>query len=184
MNTQKTLLVVLFSITALLLLCSLELKKEMSSNSFEKIDFGHGSNVDKPSSILMYENLEKYSDEYDIPKHIIYNIAFLETTYKGPFDWSYNPARTSPVGAVGPMQIMPATANGICDRKVSVNKLKTDIQFNIETSVKLLRKLYKKYGDWEVVCGCYNTGKPIINEYARFCEKNKDYQKNWRYISR
>ena len=75
---------------------------------------------------------------------------------------------------------MPSTADYVCNKKVSVKKLKTDIRFNIETSVKLLQKLYKKYGDWGIVCGCYNTGRPMINDYARFCEKNKDYQKNWK----
>ena len=182
MNTQKILLVVLFSITVLVLLCSHELKQDFTYKSFDRIDFGHGSEINKPSSILMYENLEKYSDEYEIPKHIIYNIAFLETRYEGPFDWGYNPARTSPVGAVGPMQVMPSTADYVCNKKVSVKKLKTDIRFNIETSVKLLQRLYKKYGDWGIVCGCYNTGRPMINDYARFCEKNKDYQKNWKYL--
>lgn len=182
MSIQKTLLVVLFSIAVIVLLCSNELKKDITYKSFDRIDFGHSSDINKPSSILMYENLEKYSKEYKIPKHIIYNIAFLETRYEGPFDWGYNPERTSPVGAVGPMQVMPSTADYICHKKVSVKKLKTDIRFNIETSVKLLQILYKKYGNWEIVCGCYNTGRPMINDYARFCEKNKNYQKNWKYL--
>jgi soluble lytic murein transglycosylase-like protein len=80
------------------------------------------------------------------------------------------------------MQVMPSTADYICHKKVSVKKLKTDIRFNIETSVKLLQILYKKYGNWEIVCGCYNTGRPMINDYARFCDKNKNYQKNWKYL--
>ena len=45
--------------------------------------------------------------------------------------------------------------------------------------MKLLRKLHDKYGDWEIVCGCYNTGKPLINDYARFCANTYDYQDNW-----
>jgi soluble lytic murein transglycosylase-like protein len=77
------------------------------------------------------------------------------------------------------MQIMPSTADLIRKENTSNKKLKTDIELNISISAKLLRKLYDKYGDWEIVCGCYNTGKPIINEYAHFCATNKNYQKNW-----
>ena len=45
--------------------------------------------------------------------------------------------------------------------------------------MKLLRRLHDKYGDWEIVCGCYNTGKPLVNDYARFCVNTFDYQDNW-----
>ncbi len=135
--------------------------------------------VENPIPLEMYENLEKYSNEYDIPKHVFYNIAYLETRYRGPFDWNYNPYLVSSAGALGPMQIMPSTADLICKENTSNKKLKTDIELNISISAKLLRKLYDKYGDWEIVCGCYNTGKPIINEYAHFCATNKNYQKNW-----
>lgn len=182
MKPQKILLTVLFSIATIVLLCSLEVKPDVEDKNSEVVEFGHTGDINKPTSMVMYENLEKYSKEYDIPKYIIYNIAFLETRYEGPFDWTYDPARTSCVGAVGPMQIMPSTANSIHKTSVPVSKLKTDVEFNIVTSVKLLRKLYNKYGNWGLVCGCYNTGKPIINGYARFCESNKNYQKNWVYL--
>lgn len=143
------------------------------------IEYKRNNGGNSPSSINMYENLEKYSDSFKIPKHIIYNIAYKETRYRGPFDWKYKHCLTSPVGAVGPMQVMPSTANMIHGKKISVKKLKNNIEFNIETSAKLLHKLFKKYGDWKIVCGCYNTGKPIVNGYAEFCSGNEDYQKNW-----
>lgn len=73
---------------------------------------------------------------------------------------------------------MPTTSRSI-NGELSKTKLKLDLEYNISTSVKLLRKLYEKWGDWEIVCGCYNTGKPIINEYARYCANFRDYEKNW-----
>lgn len=182
MRPQKILLVVLFSIATIVVLCSLEMKTESSYKTFGGFGFGHEGKISKPTSMVMYENLEKYSNDYEIPKHIIYNIAYLETRYGGPFDWAYNPAKTSCVGAVGPMQVMPSTANLIRKEHVPVNKLKTDVEFNIETSAKLLKRLYQKYGNWEIVCGCYNTGRPIVNGYSKFCNSNKDYQKNWVYL--
>jgi soluble lytic murein transglycosylase-like protein len=137
------------------------------------------SDVKSPISIQMYEYIEKYSDEYNIPKYVAYNVAYKETTYMGPFHWNYNPARISCVGALGPMQIMPMTSYSINKVKYPNHKIMTDIELNIKTSMKLLRKLHNKYGDWNVVCGCYNTGRPIVNEYGRYCGTNKDYKSKW-----
>ncbi len=77
------------------------------------------------------------------------------------------------------MQIMPGTAKMVQKYIVPNDKLKTDIKLNVEISMKLLRKLYDKYHNWAVVCGCYNTGKPMINDYARYCINNLNYQSKW-----
>jgi soluble lytic murein transglycosylase-like protein len=140
------------------------------------------SDLNSPTPLKMYELIDHYSNIYKIPKHIAFNVAYLETRYKGPFDWKYKPGQTSFAGAVGPMQIMPSTANYIHKQSISKNKLKNNIELNIKTSMKLLNKLYDRYGDWKIVCGCYNTGRPIINGYASFCVNNINYQKNWVYI--
>ena len=132
-----------------------------------------------PNSIKMYNSIEKYSKIYNIPLYIAYNIAYLETSYEGPFDWGYNQKRTSSCGALGPMQIMPLTAKMINGGPINPSKLKSDIEVNVETSMKLLSHLYETYKDWSIVCGAYNTGKPVINNYAKFCVENTDYQKNW-----
>jgi soluble lytic murein transglycosylase-like protein len=137
------------------------------------------SDVKSPKCIQMYEYIERYSDEYNIPKYVAYNVAFKETTYMGPFHWNYNPSRTSCVGALGPMQIMPTTSYSINKVKYPNEKIMNDIRLNIETSMKLLRKLHNRYGDWSLVCGHYNTGRPIVNEYGRYCGTNKDYKSKW-----
>lgn len=182
--SAKTIIVsLIFLISSITIITGISLfnKKNVIRNHIIEYKKNHGGNT--PSSIDMYENLEKYSDSFNIPKYIIYNIAYKETHYRGPFDWKYKPGLTSCVGAVGPMQVMPSTANMIHGKKISVKKLKNDIEFNIATSAELLNKLFKKYGDWKIVCGCYNTGKPIVNGYAEFCSENKDYQKNWVYVN-
>jgi soluble lytic murein transglycosylase-like protein len=129
-----------------------------------------------PPCLQMYFYIEKYSEEFDIPKSFAYGIAFYETRYEGPFHWKYDPARTSSVGALGPMQIMPATSRLINKETVSTEKLKTDIAYNIRTSMKLLRRLYDKYQDWKIVFGAYNTGRPMINGYAI---NVYNYKPNW-----
>jgi hypothetical protein len=42
--------------------------------------------------------------------------------------------------------------------------------------MKVLRKLYNKYGDWKTVFGCYNTGRPCVNGYA---VRVYNHQINW-----
>jgi soluble lytic murein transglycosylase-like protein len=124
----------------------------------------------------MYFYIEKYAEEFSIPKSYAYGIAYCETRYNGPFHWDYNPARTSSVGALGPMQVMPATSRLINKEKVTKEKLKNDIAYNVRTSMKLLRRLHDKYKDWKLVFGAYNTGRPMINQYAL---NVYNYQPNW-----
>jgi len=125
--------------------------------------------VDKnsPPSIQMAYYIQKYAAEYDIPTNYAFGIAYAETRYEGPYQWTYNPHQVSCAGAVGPMQIMPSTGQyNWKDRTVTREMLLNDIEFNVHTSMKLLRKLYNIYGDWKTVFGCYNTGRPCVNDYA------------------
>jgi hypothetical protein len=132
-----------------------------------------------PPSLQTYYLIEKYCDSFKVPRYIVYNVAFKETRYRGPFDWDYNPYQSSGSGAVGAMQITLSTANNINSKDVKRKTLKNNLELNISTSVKLLKQLHKTYGDWASACGCYNTGKPIKNSYAIFCSTNKKYKKNW-----
>ena len=138
-----------------------------------------GGKPNSPYSLQMYTSIEKYSKLYKVPKHVAYNVAYRETRYKGPFDWNYHGKLISSAGAKGPMQVMPSTANYISGKKISQKDLLHNIDLNVQISLKLLSKLHKQYKDWAVICGYYNTGLPIINDYAKFCAFNKDYKKNW-----
>jgi hypothetical protein len=37
---------------------------------------------------------------------------------------------------------------------------------NVETSMMLLRNRYELRKNWKIVLGEYNTGHPIVNDYA------------------
>jgi soluble lytic murein transglycosylase-like protein len=124
------------------------------------------SDLSSPTPLKMYELIDHYSNIYEIPKHIAFNVAYLETRYKGPFDWKYKPEQTSYAGAVGPMQVMVSTARWINKDNISKERLKTDIKYNVYTSMKLLRILYNKRKNWKLVFGEYNTGRPCVNGYA------------------
>lgn len=129
-----------------------------------------------PASLQMYNYIKQYADSFDIPLRYAFGVANTETGYRGPFHWKYNPAQTSCAGAVGPMQVMVSTARWINKDNVSKEKLKTDIEYNVYTSMKLLHKLFIKNKNWKVVFGEYNTGRPCINGYSH---KVFNYKPNW-----
>jgi soluble lytic murein transglycosylase-like protein len=119
-----------------------------------------------PPCIQMYTCIEKYSRMYNIPRKYAYGIAYKETTYLGPDHIDYNPYRVSSAGALGPMQIMVGTAEMAHGKRPTKNKLKTDIEYNVETSMKILRQLKDRHKNWKKVFGAYNTGRPVVNKYA------------------
>ena len=143
------------------------------------LEYSNNKDMMSPTSLLMYQSIEKYSEKYNIPKYVAYNVAYRETSYRGPFDWTYKHNQTSSTGALGPMQILSSTANWIEGEKIDRNELKTNIELNIELSMKYLSMLYKRYPNWAVVCGYYNTGYPKVNYYGSYCESNKDYKSKW-----
>lgn len=175
-NRLYYIILVSLSIFGLILINNIDLFDREDSLNIENFE----GEISIQKSIIMYESIEKYSELYDVPKHIAYNIAYRETTYRGPFDFKYDPEKISPAGALGPMQIMPATANSrvFTDTFISNSDL-MNIDLNVKLSMMILRRSYEKHKDWTIACGKYNTGKAIINEYAIYCSKNKNYTKNW-----
>lgn len=135
--------------------------------------------IEKPNAALrMYRAIMLYSGMYQVPKHVAFNIAHLETTYRGPQDSTYNPSRVSKMGAMGPMQIRYKYASYFAERKVTKDELRDSIEFNVNLSMKILAQNYKRYKSWKKAVGAYNTGRPVINHYAKEAVK-KDYQRNW-----
>jgi soluble lytic murein transglycosylase-like protein len=130
------------------------------------------------SAQRLYASIMTYSKQYEIPLHIAFNVARIETGYKGPFHDSYNHKQISSAGALGPMQIMPQYASYYAGFKVKKPVLKDSIELNVEISMKMLREWYNRYNDWGKATGAYNTGKPIINNYARNAIK-KNYIDHW-----
>lgn len=144
-------------------------------NKKEMVEQMDSSEVVKSGAeIQMYYFIKKYSKEYNVPEEYAFSLAYQETRYNGIDDTLYRPNRVSSAGALGPMQIMPATAKYIYGKKIPKNELKNNIGLNVEISMKLLRHLYDKYNDWGLVFGAYNTGKPCVNRYAKAILKSKE----------
>ena len=140
----------------------------------ERLDLANGT-----ISLQMYESIEHWSDSFNIPKHIAYNVAWLETRYQGPFHFDYNPYQKSSAGAVGPMQIITRWAKPYVRKRLSEKELKTNIDLNVKISMQMLRKWYSIHHDWTLACGAYNSGSPIRNDYAIYATTNKDYKNKW-----
>ena len=119
-----------------------------------------------PPCLQMYNYIKAYADTFDIPLNYAFGIAKAETGYNGPFHWKYNPQQTSSTGAEGPMQILLSTARYLNNDNVSRTQLRTDLKYNIRTSMGYLRRLYNRYKSWPIVFGYYNTGYPRVNDYA------------------
>ncbi len=119
-----------------------------------------------PPCLQMYRYIKAYADTFNIPMRYAFGIANAETSYKGPFHWNYNHAQSSGAGAEGPMQVLLSTAHYINKDNVSREYLRNNIEYNVKTSMKLLRKLHNRYHDWKICFGYYNTGYPRVNDYA------------------
>jgi len=98
----------------------------------EKHMMDMGSKPNSPYCLQVFYNIEHYANKYGIPKHIAYNIAFLETSYSGPFDTKYHPFHYSSVGASGTMQIMPSTAKMFAHKKINIKTLPVNIGQNLK----------------------------------------------------
>ena len=121
---------------------------------------------DMPPSMQLYYHIVKYSKEYGVPLNIAFGVAHHESGYEGPFDWTYNPKLTSIANAYGAMQIQVPTANSFSDTKVTRVDLLNNLELNVDLSMRILSYLKKKHGDWKLALGAYNTGRPIVNQYA------------------
>jgi soluble lytic murein transglycosylase-like protein len=175
MNKIKFLILSIFVLIVILALSSAgNQPKDTTVISIDNI--GKFTSNDPPC-LQMFNFIEKYADSFNIPKQYAYGIAYNETRYNGPFHWRYNHAQTSSANAVGPMQVKPSTASYINKEHVFTHKLKYNIEYNIMTSMKLLRRLKNKYKDWGRVFGAYNTGSPIINDYAK---RVLNHKINWK----
>jgi soluble lytic murein transglycosylase-like protein len=74
----------------------------------------------------------------------------------------YKVGATSPVGARGLMQLMPATARmlGIGGSSIA------HAESNVDGGARLLRRLYGKFNDFPLVLAAYNAGEGAVAKYG------------------
>jgi hypothetical protein len=132
----------------------------------------------KTNAERLHDAIVLFADSFNIPLHVAFNMAYLETTYRGPLDSTYDHRKTSRCGAVGAMQIMPKYASYHAGFPVTKQELRDSIELNVYISMKIMASNYAKTKSWTKSAGKYHTGKACVDTYAKKAVV-KDYQSKW-----
>lgn len=105
------------------------------------------------------EQIEKYSNEYEINSEIIYTMIKAESN----FDKNV----VSTAGAKGLMQLMPSTAEEVAKRNdiEFSEEMLFDADFNIKLGVIYYKSLYKKYNNTGLTLAAYNAGTGTVDKW-------------------
>ncbi|MHB1702335.1 MAG: lytic transglycosylase domain-containing protein [Acidobacteriaceae bacterium] len=93
--------------------------------------------------------IKQYAAQFGVPLKYAIGVARTE-------DSTGNPNAVSTAGAIGQMQLMPATAQAL-----GVNP-RNNVQ-NIQGGMRYLSQLYKTYGSWPLALAAYNDGPNNVN---------------------
>lgn len=106
------------------------------------------------------EYVETYAEQYGVPETLIF--AFIRT------ESSFDSGAVSSAGAVGLMQMMPATFAWLTD-EILFDHLESGMLYDPETNIKygtyLLSRYYDRYGDWELAFAAYNGGPGNVDKW-------------------
>jgi len=105
--------------------------------------------------------IKQVARESGVDLHLIQSVIAVES--------GYNPTAVSPKGAVGLMQIMPATGERYgarADGKRSVEQKLTDPAINLRIGARYLADLRKMFNDdLSLVLAAYNAGENAVKRY-------------------
>ena len=114
------------------------------------------------------EYVDKYSEQYGVPKDIIYAIIKVESNFRYDAE-SYKKAR-------GLMQLMPGTYEWMCGReKIDPGAYSIDDpEMNIRIGTCYLAYLYGEFEIWDTVFAAYNAGHGIVRQWLADEQYGKD----------
>jgi soluble lytic murein transglycosylase-like protein len=128
--------------------------------------------AEKESPLFRYlsqhPNLKKYekylnqvAHEYELDPALLKAVMAAES--------GFDPSAVSPKGAVGLMQVLPATAERFglqADKKRSIAQKLTDPKINIRLGARYLRFLRDLYPDQlPLMLASYNAGEGVVQKY-------------------
>jgi soluble lytic murein transglycosylase-like protein len=140
---------------------------ESSSSSASALTSGdietyavNADNLNCSDELLSY--FKEAAETYNVDEKLLRSFAFVES--------GFDPSATSKSGAMGVMQLMPATATeyGVDDPY--------DAYQNIMGGAKLISELLAKYdGDTGLAAAAYNAGSGAVDECGGIPSANKAY---------
>jgi len=110
---------------------------------------------------LRYEQIVTgHAKNYDLEPHLVAAVIYQESKFDAD--------AVSSSGAVGLMQLLPATAQGIADRTGGSGWHERDLvdpELNVRYGSWYLRHLLDKYGDEELALAAYNAGQTNVDRW-------------------
>ncbi len=122
--------------------------------------------------VLYFPIFEKYLLENNMPMDIKY-LSVVES--------ALNPQATSRVGAAGLWQFMPATGQEYGLQISSKLDERRDPHKSTKAAINFLKRLYRKYNDWELALAAYNSGPGRVNRAIRRGQ-SKNFWKIKKYL--
>lgn len=123
----------------------------------EKIYFP--KDEENPEKLIYEDYVREASEEFSVDISIIYAIIYCESNF-------VEDAKSS-VGAMGLMQMMPATFEEMqvyLDDEYELEAL-YDPAVSIRYGTYYLSRLYRTFGDWEIVYAAYNAGPTRVRSW-------------------
>lgn len=99
-----------------------------------------------------HEAVERIAYEHALPVQLMHSVIRVES--------NYNPHAVSPKGAMGLMQLIPATA-----RRFGVKDVFDPLD-NMRGGARYLRYLLDLYGDYPLALAAYNAGEGAVARYG------------------
>lgn len=105
------------------------------------------------------EEVTYASEEFGVPAGVIYAVIRTES--------GFDPAARSRAGAVGLMQLLPATfaeLTAMTGENIPLSSL-ADPLVNIRYGTMYLSFLYREFGEWRLAYMAYNAGPGIVRKW-------------------
>lgn len=110
---------------------------------------------------LRYEQIVVgHAENYKLEPHLVAAVIYQESKFEAD--------AVSSSGAVGLMQLLPETGQGIADRTGGNNWTPEDLrnpELNVRYGSWYLRHLLDKYGDEELALAAYNAGQTNVDRW-------------------